>query len=355
MKQSFDMNIQIGSKKVSKQTTPFLVAELSANHNNDIERAKSIIVKAAKSGADAVKFQTYTADTITLNSRDDDFMLGEGLWEGRSLYDLYQEGSLPWEWHQELITFAKSLDLAVISSPFDETAVDFLVDIGIEALKIASFELTHLPLIEHAAKTGLPIIVSTGMGDYAEISEAVEAIRSLNSQLILLHCISSYPALPEDYAIRNIEKLQHDHQCLVGISDHCETNEVAVSSVLLGSVFIEKHFTLDRNGGGLDDSFSLEPKQFGDLRKGVDCLFSAQARTQELGESEKGSLRYRRSIYCAEPISKGDRFTPENIKVVRPGFGLHPRFFASLLGKQSARDINFAEPITQSDFENALL
>jgi len=352
---AFRRSIDIGKQTVSIEQRPYIVAEVSANHNNDMGRALAIVRAAAESGADAVKFQTYTADTITLKSDKSDFVLGKGLWEGRTLHDLYQEGSLPWDWHQELFTFARSLGLGVISSPFDETAVDFLVDIGVEALKIASFELTHIPLIEHAAKTGLPIIMSTGMGTKSEVSEAVEAVRKYSDQLILLHCISSYPALPEDYSVRSISHLGDSHECLVGISDHCETNEIAVASVLLGSVFIEKHFTLDRNGGGLDDSFSQEPDGFRELRRTADSLHAAQRMVAECSESELASRQYRRSIYCSQDIQKGDTFSGQNIRVVRPGFGLHPRHYSELLGRTAVRDISYAEPITLDDLNDALL
>lgn len=355
MVSQFSQEIYIGSKPVSTLQKPFLVAELSANHNNEIDRAKKIIKAAAESGADAIKFQTYTADTITLDAKTDDFALGKGLWEGRFLYDLYSEGSLPWEWHEELFHYARTLGLSVISSPFDETAVKFLVDIGVDALKIASFELTHIPLIVEAARTGLPVILSTGMGTDEEIGEAVRQIATCSSEVILLHCVSAYPARPEEYAIRNIQKLKDKFGVLVGISDHCETNEIAAASCLLGSVFVEKHFTIDREGGGLDDSFSQEPSGFTSLRNMLDSLHAAQSYAPQIVDGEQESLRYRRSIYCSSPIAKGDVFTVENIKVVRPGFGLHPRHYFELLGKTAWRDIGFAEPISIDDLSNAIL
>lgn len=351
----FANEIRIGRSIISPDSSPYLVAEVSANHNNDIDRAKAIVCAAAESGANAVKFQTYTPDTITLESSGPDFLAGEGIWEGKTLYELYQQGSLPWEWHQELFELAKSLNLDVISSPFDETAVDFLLQIGVDALKIASFEIVHIPLIRKCAASGLPVIISSGMATEKEIEEALDTVAAYQSNVILLHCVSSYPADPEKYSIRRVRELGERFGCLIGLSDHCTTNEVASASVLYGSVFIEKHFTLDRTGGGLDDSFSLEPSGLEELRRTADTLYKASNVTTEISDSEQRSLQYRRSIYASKPILRGQIFTKDNLKVVRPGYGLHPRYFEELLGKKAIRDIGFASPITDRDLGDEIL
>ena len=346
----FKNKIDIGGKFISHDSSVFIIAEISANHNNDISRAKEIIRQASICGADAIKLQTYTADTITLDTNKEDFIIEGGLWDGRSLYDIYSEGSLPWEWHEELISYARDLGLAVISSPFDETAVDFLIDLGIDALKIASFEINHIPLIEYAASKGLPIIMSTGMANDDEINEAVEAVGKHTDELILLHCISSYPARAEEFGLKSILDLKETYSCLSGLSDHCTDNLIASASVALGTTVIEKHFTLDRKGGGLDDSFSLEPEGLKELRENVDLVKAALVKPNNgCSNSEKSSLKYRRSIYASRPISEGEIFTEENLKVIRPGAGLHPRHYYQLIGRRAKRDVDFAEPLLTID------
>ena len=351
----FSSRVQIGNSIISKDHLPYLVAEVSANHNQDIERAKKIVRAAAENGANAVKFQTYTPDSITLNSSLPEFLAGEGIWKGKRLFDLYQQGSLPWEWHHELFDLAKSLNLDVISSPFDETAVDFLVELGVDALKIASFEIVHIPLIRKCAESGLPVIISSGMATETEIEEALCALGDRQPNVILLHCVSSYPADPEKYSLARVGELGERFGCMIGLSDHCKTNEIASASVILGSVFIEKHFTLNRNGGGLDDSFSLEPAGLKELRQSADMLYKASHVTNEVSDSERPSLQYRRSIYASKRILRGQKFSKENVRVVRPGYGLHPRHFESLLGKKAIRDIDFASPITAKDLGDEIL
>lgn len=346
---SFLHDFKIANRRVSLNEKPMIVAEISANHHQCFETAKRLVVAAKDGGADAVKFQTYTPDTITLDADGPGFNLTEGLWKGRRLYDLYKEGSLPYEWHGELFEFAKSLDLAVISSPFDEDAVDFLVDRGVDALKIASFELTHIPLIQAAAKTGLPLVVSTGMATLSEIEEALAVIRPFNQKLVVLHCVSAYPAEAKDYSLKSLLMLRDRLNCMVGLSDHCVENNVAAASVLYDAVFIEKHFTLDRAGGGLDDSFSLEPQDLFDLRARVDEMYYACRHCNEISQSETANQSLRRSIYASSAIKKGEVFSASNIKVVRPGFGLHPRHYEEILGQIAERDIAFAEPILQAD------
>lgn len=345
-------SIQIGNYEVSQTNDPFIIAEISANHNNDIERAKKLVAEAHRAGAQAVKFQTYTPDTITLNSNKDDFMISGGIWHGRKLHDVYSEGSLPYEWHRELFALAKSLGLAVISTPFDETAVDFLVELGVDAIKIASFELCHIPLLRKAGDTGLPVILSTGMGNEIEISEAIEALNAVSGrQIILLHCISSYPAPPEDADLGRIKHLENEFGSIVGLSDHCVENHIALASVVLGACVIEKHFTLDRNGGGLDDSFSILPHELNDLRRQSSELKRSLLNPKERGAADQASRKYRRSIYASRSIKEGELFTEDNIKVVRPGFGLHPRYYPTLLGTAAKRNIEFAEPLTDTEIE----
>jgi len=354
---SFSNEIRIGTKLVSSSEPVFLIAEISANHNNDLNRTRKIIKEAAINGADAVKFQTYTADTITLNSNRPEFLIEGGLWDGRTLYDIYQEGSLPWEWHSELFDYARSLGLAVISSPFDESAVDFLLSEGVDALKIASFEVNHIPLIRKAASTGLPLIISTGMATDEEVLEVLNVLKEHQcTDLVLLHCISSYPALPEDYNLKSIQFLSDTFNSLVGLSDHCTDNLAAAASVSLGATVIEKHFTLSRDNGGLDDSFSLEPGGLSELRKNCDIISAAMKWNGfGCGVTESKSRSFRRSIYASADIKKGERFTEQNIRVVRPALGLHPRNYSDILNREATRDIHFAEPITEKDFSHEVL
>jgi N-acetylneuraminate synthase len=346
----FSKEINFGNYSVSEISDPFIIAEISANHNNDLDRAKQLIDEAGANGAHAVKFQTYTADTITLNSTRKEFMIDGGLWDGRSLHDLYSQGSLPWEWHEELFKHARSLGLVVISSPFDETAVDFLVELGVDALKIASFELCHIPLLEKCATSGLPIIISTGMGTFDEVSEALAVMsESGSTDVVVLHCISSYPASPDDFNLPRMALLRDNFDVLVGLSDHCIGNHVAIGSVALGATVIEKHFTLDREGGGLDDSFSILPVELNALVNNTRDLKRALRSKELLSDGELTSRSFRRSIYASRDIQNGEIFSEDNIQVVRPGLGLHPRHFKTLLGEKSKRSIAFASPINQSD------
>lgn len=315
----FSKAIDIGGFCVSESSDPFIIAEISANHNNDINRAKKIIDKASLSGAHAVKFQTYTADTITLDSKRKEFMINGGLWDGRSLHDLYSQGSLPWEWHDELFDYARNLGLIVISTPFDETAVDFLVAHQVDALKIASFELCHIPLIEKCARSGLPIIMSTGMGEFDEVDEALKTLSENGArEVVVLHCISAYPAAAEDFNLPRMIRLRDTFDVLVGLSDHCVDNHIAIGSVALGATVIEKHFTLDREGGGLDDSFSIIPSELRALADHTRDIKKALCSKALLSKSELASRTFRRSIYASRDIQKGEIFSSENIQVVRP-------------------------------------
>jgi len=335
---------------------PFIIAELSANHNGSYETAKEIISLAYENGANAIKLQTYNPDTITLNSDLPAFTVKGGTWDGRKLYDLYSEGAMPWEWQPDLIKHAKSLGLYAISSVFDEESIDFLSDCDVDALKIASFELTHVPLIKKVAISGYPIIVSTGMASMEEVKESVKLLTAHRCQVALLHCVSSYPASVDQYNIRAIQSLRSEFNCAVGISDHCLDPPGSVVAVALGATIIEKHFTRSRLEGGLDSSFSIEPSELLTLRKQVDqaylCLGSGEV---SCNNAELESRRYRRSIYTCKSVAAGERFSRKNIKVVRPGHGLHPRHFENLLGKVSRRPIPYAHPITAEDIEDEVL
>jgi N-acetylneuraminate synthase len=292
---------------------------------------------AAKAGADAVKLQTYTADTLTIDCDRPDFIINDGLWAGRSLYDLYQEAHTPWEWHEHLFARGRELGILVFSTPFDETAVDFLEKLGAPAYKIASFEATHLRLLRKVAATGKPVILSTGMADLAEIKDAVRTLRDNGcEELILLHCISGYPTPASEANLRAIPNLAGEFDLPVGLSDHTLDNAVAIAAVAVGAVAIEKHFILRRSDGGPDSSFSVEPQQFAVLAQGVLTAWEALGRA-EYGRapSEQGNVAFRRSIYAIKDIAAGDLITPENIRIIRPGHGLAPKNFEELIGRKA--------------------
>ncbi len=338
-------SIHIAERRIAADEPPYIIAELSANHNGKLETALKIIEEAKKSGADAVKLQTYTADTITLNSDADEFRIKGGLWDGRTLYDLYQEAHMPWDWHKPLFDHARKLDITIFSSPFDNTAVDLLEDLNAPAYKIASFEAVDLPLIKYVASTGKPMIISTGMADAEEIAEAIEAAREGGcKELAILHCVSGYPAPAADYNLRTIPDMIERFGLVTGLSDHTLDNTTAITSVALGASIIEKHFTLDRSGGGPDDSFSLEPAELTAL-----CRDSKTA-WQALGSvnygrksSEQGNAQFRRSLYFVKDLKAGDVITEEAVRSVRPGFGLAPKHFEEVIGKRLAKDVSFGQ------------
>ena len=327
---------------------PFIIAEISGNHNQSLERALEIVDAAAVAGAHALKLQTYTADTITLNVRNKDFLIDDkkSLWDGSNLHDLYQKAYTPWEWHQPIMERAQQHGMVCFSSPFDETAVDFLESLNVPAYKIASFENNHLPLIEKVAKTGKPMIISTGMATISEIEEAVKTARNAGCKdLILLKCTSTYPALPTNTNVLTIPHLKQMFDCQIGLSDHTMGVGVSVAAVAHGATVIEKHFTLNRADGGVDSAFSLEPNELKSL------VVETERAWQSLGqvsygptEAEKKSLMFRRSVYFAEDIQAGEVLTAKNLRVVRPGFGLHPRFYQSLLGKKARSYIEKGTP-----------
>lgn len=338
-------SINIAGRRIAADESPYIIAELSANHNGKLETALKIIEEAKKSGADAVKLQTYTADTITLNCDSNEFRIKGGLWDGRTLYDLYQEAHMPWEWHKPLFEHARKLDITIFSSPFDNTAVDLLESLNAPAYKIASFEAIDLPLIKYVASTGKPMIISTGMADAQEIEEAINAAREGGcKELAILHCVSGYPAPAADYNLRTITDMVERFGLVTGLSDHTLDNTTAITSVALGASIIEKHFTLNRNGGGPDDSFSLEPAELANLCRDSKTAWQALGRV-DYGRktSEQGNAQFRRSLYFVKDLKAGDVITEDAVRSVRPGFGLPPKYLKEVIGKQLVTDVVFGQ------------
>jgi len=343
--------ITINGQKIGIDYPPYVIAEMSANHNGDINNAYKIIDMAKSAGADAVKMQTYTPDTLTIDCDLPDFQLTDGLWAGRSLYDLYQEAYTPWDWHKPLFEYASKLDITIFSSPFDTTAVDLLEDLNAPAYKIASFEAVDLPLIKYAASTGKPLIISTGMADAEEIQEAIDAAREGRcKELAILHCVSGYPAPAEDYNLRTLADMQTRFGLPVGLSDHTLDNTTAITSVALGACVIEKHVTLDRAGGGPDDSFSLEPKELKELCTGAKTAWQAMGKV-DYGRksSEQGNVKFRRSLYFVKDIKAGAIITAEHVKSIRPGYGVSPKYLQTVLGKMASTDCVRGTPVN-SDY-----
>jgi len=342
--------IKINDRLIGYGVSPYIIAEMSANHNGDINAAYSIIEAAKSSGADAVTIQTYRPDTITLKSQKEDFVIKGGLWDGRTLYDLYEEAHTPWDWHKPLFDHARRVGITIFSSPFDTTAIDLLEDLGAPAYKIASFEAIDLPLIRYAASTGKPMIISTGMADQTEIAEAIDAAKSAGcSDLAILHCVSGYPAPAEDYNLKTIPDMIDRFGLVTGLSDHTLDNTTAIASVVLGASIIEKHFTLDRNGGGPDDSFSLEPSEMAALCRDTKTAWAALGQV-DYGRksSEQGNVQFRRSLYFVRDMAAGETITADCIRSVRPGYGLPPKFFDSIVGKSVNQTIAKNTPVTTS-------
>lgn len=343
--------MKINNREIGKNFPPYLIAEMSANHNGDIKNAYRIIQAAKESGADAVKIQTYTPDTITLNSNTEDFTVRGGLWDGYTLYDLYKKAQTPWDWHKELFDYARSIDITIFSSPFDQTAVDFLENLNTPAYKIASFEAIDLPLIRYVAATKKPIIISTGMANIIEIEEAIDTAKSAGcSDLAILHCVSGYPAPLEEYNLLTIGDMQKRFNVQVGLSDHSLDNIVAISSVALGATIVEKHFTLSKLGGGPDDSFSMEPADFKNLSEHLKSSWlSLGGVNYEKKASELGNIKFRRSLYFVKDLKIGEKITRENVRSIRPGYGLAPKEYDNILGKKVKMDIGAG---TATSFEN---
>ena len=337
----------IAGRAIGPGEQPYVIAELSGNHNGEIKRALELIDAAADAGADAVKLQTYTADTITIDHDGEGFVIKGGLWDGRRLYELYQEAHTPWAWHEQLFAHAKSRGLHCFSSPFDSTAIDFLETLHAPAYKIASFEIIDLPLIRKAAATRKPLIISTGMANDAEISEAVEAARSAgNGGITLLHCVSGYPTPYEDINLARIKWLADRHDCAIGLSDHTLGIAVPIAAVALGAVLIEKHMTLARADGGPDSAFSLEPAEMKQMIDGVRVAFAAIGKA-DYGrtESEAGNVIFRRSLYAVADIAAGEPLTEGNVRSIRPGFGMLPKFLPDVLGRRAKVDIPRGTPL----------
>ena len=344
------MSIEIATRLIGRAHPPFVIAEMSGNHNQSLQRALDIVEAAAQAGAHAVKLQTYTADTMTLNVRGGSFDINDpdSLWSGRNLHDLYKQAYTPWEWHGPIMERARQLGLICFSSPFDESAVDFLEDLNVPAYKIASFENNHLPLIAKAASTGKPLIISTGMASLAELERAVITARDAGcQQLVLLKCTSTYPATPENTNIRTIPHLRELFGCEVGLSDHTMGVGVAVASVALGATLVEKHFTLARADGGVDSAFSLEPDELAALVSDTKRAWQALGQVRYgPTEAEKKSLVFRRSIYVAADIAEGEAFTHNNLRIVRPGNGAPPWLLEQLLGRTARRNYSAGTPLS---------
>jgi pseudaminic acid synthase len=345
--------IQFGSHVIGPTHPPFVICELSGNHNGSIDRALALIDEAAKTGCDAIKIQTYTPDTLTLASDGPDFLIQGGLWDGRSLHDLYQEAHTPFEWHEALFKRARRHSITLFSTPFDASAVTLLEELDVPGYKIASFEITDHELIKCVANTGKPLIISTGLANAVEIQEAVDVVTATgNKSLILLHCVSSYPAPDDSSNITTIPEMRDRFGCIVGLSDHTAGSAVSVAAVALGACAIEKHFTLARADGGPDAAFSLEPAEFGTLVR--DCRSAWRALGEpsyNLKSVEEQNVVFRRSIYSSRNIAAGEILTRENVKVVRPGHGLAPKHLTEALGCPAKKDIAFATAITWDLFE----
>jgi pseudaminic acid synthase len=341
--------MRIGKHQIGPGNPAYIVAELSANHNQELHHAIRLIEAAKEAGADAVKIQTYTPDTITLRCDAEPFTIGGGTrWDGRTLYDLYAEAFTPWEWHGELQRKAVSLELDFFSSPFDSTAVDFLETLAVPAYKIASPELVDLPLIEKAARTGKPLIISTGMASCPEIQEAIEAARRAGARdIALLKCTSAYPSPPSEMNLRLIPELAQKFAVPVGLSDHTMETAVPIAAVTLGACIIEKHLTISRKDKGPDSAFSLEPQEFKAMVEGVRAAEAALGRAEfSLGQKEQVSRAFRRSLFVAENMKRGEVFTQKNIRSIRPADGLHTRHLAEILGKPCARDVVRGTPVS---------
>jgi N-acetylneuraminate synthase len=343
------MPIRIGEVPVGPDFQPFLIAEMSGNHGGSLDRALAIVEAAADAGAHAVKLQTYTADTMTLDVDREEFLIDnpDSLWYGRTLHDLYDEAHTPWGWHEPLMERARSLGIACFSSPFDATAVDFLEELGVPCYKIASLELTDIPLIERVAATGKPVIMSTGIATLEEIDDAVQAARGAGcEQLVLLKCTSSYPASPDDIHLRTIPHLASRYDCQVGLSDHTLGIGVAVAAVALGATVVEKHITLDREDGGVDAAFSMEPPEFAQLVVETDRAQRSRG-DQEYRQTASAATRSRRrSLYVTRDMVAGEELSPENIRSIRPGLGLAPKHYKTLLGRRVAQDVVRGTPVS---------
>ena len=341
-------SIEISGKKIGYDEATFIIAELSANHTHNLDVAISTMKAIKESGADAIKLQTYTPDTITIDSDNEYFQIDQGtLWDGKTLYHLYQEAYTPWEWQPKLKEIADELGLVLFSSPFDRTAVDFLEEMNVPAYKVASFEITDIPLIEYIASKGKPVIISTGIATLADIEEAVNACKKMgNKQIALLKCTSAYPAPLEESNLRTIPNLADTFNTVVGLSDHTLGISAPIASVALGAKIIEKHFILDRKMDGPDAAFSMEPDEFRSMVEAVRDVEKALGTVNyDVTEKTKKSREFSRSLFAVEDIKAGESFTEENVRSIRPGFGLHPRYYGQIIGKKTRTDIKRGTPL----------
>jgi N-acetylneuraminate synthase len=340
--------VEIAGRRIGPGEPTYIVAEMSANHGNDYDRAERIVRAAKDSGADAIKLQTYTPDTLTIDCHRDEFLIKDTIWAGQTLYDLYDDAAMPWEWQPALITLARNVGLQAFSTPFDESAVDFLETLDVPAYKIASFEIVDLPLLRKVASTSKPVILSTGMASLAEIEEAVQTLRKGGCrQLILLKCTSAYPASPSEMNLRSIAHLSSAFNTPAGLSDHSRGIVAAVSAVALGACFIEKHFTTSRSDPGPDASFSMEPGEFRAMVEAVRAAELARGNIQFGARSaEMGSKPFRRSLFVIRSMEKGDVFSHENVRSIRPAHGLHPRYLDSVIGRTAVVPIERGTPLS---------
>lgn len=340
--------VEINGRSIGAGHAPYIIAELSGNHNGDLKRALRLIENAAAAGADAVKLQTYTADTLTIDHSSEDFTISDGLWSGKTLYQLYQEASTPWEWHEALFEKSRELNLTIFSSPFDATAVDFLEELNCPAYKIASFEIVDLQLIEKVASTGKPLIISTGMADIAEIDDALAAARGAGAtEILLLHCVSGYPTPPEDVNLLTIADMAKRFDVPVGLSDHTLSAAISVAAVALGAVAIEKHFTLKRSDGGPDAAFSLEGDELGDLVTACNRAWKGLgAPSYERAPSEQANTAFRRSLYVVADIAAGEVISEHNIRSIRPGYGLAPKHWRAVIGRKARFALKRGTPLS---------
>ena len=345
--------IHIAGRRISADDPPYMIAEMSANHNGNIENAYKIIKECKLAGADAVKIQTYRPDTITLDCGSEEFVIRGGLWDGRTLFDLYKQAHMPWEWHAPLFEYARKHEITIFSSPFDKTAVDLLEDLNAPAYKIASFEAVDLSLIKYVASTGKPMIISTGMADADEIQEAIDSAREGGcSEIAILHCVSGYPAPASDYNLRTIPDMIQRFGAITGLSDHTLNNATAITSIAMGASIIEKHVTLDRKGGGPDDSFSLEPSELLALCTDIRSAWSAVGGVNYgRKSSEQGNAQFRRSLYFVRDLKADDVITEDAVRSVRPGFGLPPKHLDAIIGKRLGQDVFWGTPITWEVFK----
>lgn len=345
--------IKIGTKTISTENSPFIIAEISANHNGSLERALETVKAAQLCGVHAVKIQTYTPDTMTIDCKLEDFKIQKGIWRGKTLYELYGEAFTPYEWHKKLFSYAKKIGVTIFSTPFDETAVDLLETLNTPAYKIASFEITDLPLLSYVASKGKPMLISTGMATFEEIGEALETAKSGGcNELAIFHCVSSYPTPLSAANLAKIEILKKEFSVHVGLSDHTEGTIAGIAATAIGATLIEKHFTLSRTLGGVDSSFSLEPDEMHELVIKTDETYNALGNNhRSRPKLEKENKIFRRSLYFVQDLKVGDMITEKHVRRIRPGFGLSPKYYKQILNKKALRNIKKGERVSWEDFE----